>query len=103
MKKNIIYLQMTALFLTAALQGAVAAETPFRGFFQAIETDAVQFPTLTVAGSGPGNDTHLGKFTMTDDAEVNLVTRVGIGSIEFIAANGDRVCANTLGQASPTS
>jgi hypothetical protein len=94
MKKNIIYLQMTALFLTAALQGAVAAEMPFRGSFQAVETDTVQFPTLTVAGIGTGNAAQLGKFTMTYAAEVNLVTRVGIGSFEFIAANGDRVFAS---------
>ena len=103
MKKNIIYLQMAALFLTAALHGALAAETPLKGSFQAVETDTVRFPTLTVAGSGTGNATHLGKFTMTYDAVVNLVTRVGIGSVEFIAANGDRVFADILGQSTPTS
>ena len=93
---------MTALFLTAALHGAMAAETPFRGSFQAVETDAVQFPALTVAGIGAGNATQLGKFTMTYDAVVNLVTRVGIGSFEFVAANGDRLFVDTLGQATPT-
>ncbi len=103
MKKSIIYLQMAALFLTAALPGAMAAETPFKGSFQAVETHAVQFPTLAVTGSGTGNGTHLGKFTMTYDAEVNLLTRVGIGSVEFIAANGDRVFADILGQSTPTS
>jgi hypothetical protein len=103
MKRNITYLQMTALFLAAALQGAVAAEIPFRGSFQAVENDTVQFPTLTVAGIGTGNATQLGKFTMTYDATVNLVTRVGIGSFEFIAANGDRVFADSLGQATPTA
>jgi len=102
MKTNIIYLQMTALFLTAALQGALAAETPFKGSFQAVETDTAQFPTLTVTGIGAGNATQLGKFTMTYDAVVNLVTRAGIGSFEFIAANGDRVFADSLGQATPT-
>ena len=102
MKRNIIYLQMTALFLAAALPGAMAAETPFKGSFQAVETHAVQFPTLTVAGIGTGNATHLGKFTMTYDAEVNLLTHVGIGSIEFIAANGDRLFADILGQSTPT-
>jgi hypothetical protein len=103
MKKNIIYLQMTGLFLAAALQGALAAEMPFRGSFQAIETHEVQFPTLTVAGIGAGNATQLGKFTMIYDAVVNLVTRVGIGSFEFIAANGDRVFADSLGQSAPTA
>jgi hypothetical protein len=103
MKQNLIYLQMTALFLAAALPSAVAAEMPFRGSFQAVETHAVQFPTLTVVGSGAGNATQLGKFTMTYGALVNLVTRVGIGSFEFIAANGDRVFTDSLGQSTPTA
>jgi hypothetical protein len=102
MKQNIIYLQMAALFLAAALPGAVAAEMPFKGSFQAVETHAVQFPTLTVTGIGAGNATQLGKFTMTYDAVVNLSTRVGIGSFEFIAANGDRVFADSLGQSTQT-
>ena len=103
MKKTIIYLHMTALFLAAALQGALAAETPFRGSFQAVEIPAVQFPILTVVGSGAGIATQLGKFTMTYAAEVNLLTRVGIGSVEFIAANGDRLFADILGQSTPTA
>jgi hypothetical protein len=103
MKKNIIYLQLITLFLAAALQGAMAAETPFKGSFEAVETDTAQFPTLTVAGIGAGNATHLGQFIMTYQSVVNLVTRVGIGSFEFIAANGDRVFADSLGQATPTA
>jgi hypothetical protein len=103
MKKNIIYLQLTTLFLAAALQGAMAGETPLKGSFQAVETHAVQFPTLTVAGIGAGNATHLGEFTMNYAAVVNLLTRVGIGSFEFIAANGDRVFADSVGQSTPTA
>jgi hypothetical protein len=103
MKKTIIYLQMTALFLAAALPGAMAAETPFRGSFQAVEIPAVQFPTVTIAGIGDGNATRLGKFTMTYEAEVNLLTRVGVGSVEFIAANGDRLFADILGQSTLTA
>jgi len=102
--KTLTYLQMTALFLTATLPGAVAAEkeVPFRGTLQAVETHVVQFPTLFVAGSGKGNATQLGKFTMTFVAEVNLSTRVGIGSSEFIVANGDRVFADFVGQSTLT-
>jgi len=102
MKKLILSLQMTALFLTAALPDAMAAETPFLGSFHAAEIQSVQFPTLTVAGIGEGNATQLGKFTMTYAAEVNLLTRVGIGSVEFVAANGDRLCADILGQSTLT-
>jgi len=94
---------MTVLLLAAALQGAAATEMPFKGSFEAVETAAVQFPTVTVAGIGAGNATHLGKFTMVYDAEVNLLTRVGIGSIELIAANGDRLFADILGHSTLTS
>ena len=102
--KTTTYLQMTALFLAAGLAGAVAAEKEitFRGTLQAVETHVVQFPTLFVEGSGTGNATQLGKFTMTFDAEVNLSTRVGIGSSEFIAASGDRVFADFVGQSTLT-
>lgn len=100
--KFITYLQMTALFLTASLAGAVAAETPFRGTLQAVETAVVQFPTVFIDGSGTGHATQLGKFTVTYEAEVNLLTRTGIGSWEFIAANGDRVFADIVGQSAPT-
>jgi len=95
---------MTALFLTAALAGPLAAanETPFRGNVQAVETHVVVFPTLFVNGTGSGNATHLGSFTMTYEGEVNLLTHAATGSIEFIAANGDRVYADFVGQSTPT-
>ena len=46
--KTVLYLQMTALLLTAALAGSAAAEkeVPFRGSIQAVETSVVQPPTL---------------------------------------------------------
>jgi hypothetical protein len=102
MKKTMFYLQMIALLLAVALPGAGAAEKPFMGSFEAVETAVVQFPTVTIAALGEGHATHLGKFTMTYDAHVNLVTRVGIGSVEFIAANGDRLFADILGQSAPS-
>jgi len=67
-----------------------------------VETHQVQFPTLFVEGSGTGNATQLGAFAVTYHAEVNLVTRVGTGSVEFVAANGDRVFADVVGQSTPT-
>jgi hypothetical protein len=102
--KPIMYLQMTALFLAAALTGAVAAEreVPFRGTFEAVETPQLHFPTVSVEGSGTGNATQLGKFTVTYQAEVNLLTFVGIGSSEFTAANGDQVFADFVGHSTPT-
>lgn len=101
--KTIKYLQMTALFLATALQGAMAAEMPFRGTFDAVEIPTVHPPIVNVTATGGGNATQLGKFTMTYTAEVNLVSRLGFGSGEFIAANGDRLFVDTVGQSSPTS
>ena len=53
MKTNIIYLQMTALFLTAALQGALAAETPFKGSFHGL----VFFDLIRVVETSDGGNT----------------------------------------------
>jgi hypothetical protein len=83
--KTIVYVQMAALYISGVLASAVAAEpeTPFRGSLEAAETHEVQFPTLFVEGSGTGNATQLGAFAVTYHAEVNLVTRVGAGSVVF--------------------
>ena len=102
--KSILGLQMTALFLTAALAGPAAAEqqVPFKGSVQAVEIYDVQFPTMFVDTSGSGNATHLGRFTVTWEFTVNLLNGAGIGSAHFIAANGDSVFTESLGQGDPT-
>ena len=80
--KTLMYLQMTALFLTAALAGPAAADkaVPFKGSVQALETYDIQFPTMFVDTSGSGKATHLGRFTVTWEFTVNLLTIEGIGS-----------------------
>ena len=52
--KTILYLQMTALCLTAALAGRAVAEeqSPIKGSIQGVEIADVQFPKLFVDGSG---------------------------------------------------
>jgi len=102
--KPINYLQMTALFLTAALAGsaAVEKELPFRGSIQGVEIADVQFPKLFVDGSGSGNATHLGRFTLTYEVEVDLLTREIFGSSVFIAANGDSLATDITGLGTPT-
>jgi hypothetical protein len=98
--KSILGLQMTALLLTAALASPAAAEkpVPFKGSVQAVETSVVQFPTLFVDASGSGNATHLGRFAVTYQFEVNLLTIAAIGSAHFIAANGDSIFTEAVGQ-----
>ena len=98
--KSILGLQTTAMFLTVALGSPAAAENPvpFKGSVQAVETSHVQFPTLFVDASGSGNGTHLGRFAVTYEFEVDLLTIAAIGSAHFIAANGDSIFTEAVGQ-----
>ena len=102
--KAIMYLQMTALCLTAALAGPRAANkgVPFRGSLEAVETHEVDFPMLLATGSGTGNATHLGRFTMDFVAHVDLLSQIGIGTAHFITANGDSLFTDVIGQGNPT-
>jgi hypothetical protein len=109
--KSMLGLQMIALLLTAAFVGPAAAlagpaaadqEVPFKGSVQAFETHRLQFPTLFVNAIGTGTATQLGRFTVTYQVEVNLLTGGGPASIQLVAANGDTIFATGLGQSSPT-
>ena len=103
--KTVLYLQMIALLLTTSLAGPGAAEDgkPFHGWVQAIEAYDVQYPTMFVDTSGSGNGSHLGRFTVTWEFTVNLLNGAGIGSAHFIAANGDNLTTESLGQGDPTA
>ncbi len=109
--KSMLGLQITTLFLTAALVGPVAAlagsptadqQVPFKGSVQAIEAYDLQFPTLFVAAIGTGKSTHLGRFTMAYQVEVDLLTGAALASIHLVAANGDEIFATGSGQGTPT-
>ncbi len=72
---------------------------PLKGTFEAIENavDPTQFPHFTQNGTGSGNATHLGQYTVTYQIEVDALTFVGIGTAHFVAANGDRLFTSTQG------
>ena len=103
--KTILYLQMTALCLTAAFAGRAAAEeqSPLKGSIQGVEIADVQFPKLFVDGSGSGKATHLGRFTVTYELEVDLLTHETFGSSLFTAANGDSLSTDITGLGTPTA
>lgn len=83
---------------------AVAREqVPFKGSLAAVETDEVQAGNLAVDGVGVGNATHVGRFTLTLQAQVDLQTFIGVGTMRFVAANGDTILATFTGQATPTT
>lgn len=104
--KHILCLQLTAACLAFALGGPAVAESPvpFKGTIESIETTIaafppdVPFPTLFVEGSGSGHATHLGAYTVTFTFEVNLDTFAATGSYEFVAANGDSLFTEVVGQ-----
>ena len=81
-----------------AAHPGVENEVPFKGSLQAVETSVVQFPTLFVDASGSGNATHLGRFTVTYEIEVDIPTFHGVGSYHFVAANGDSIFTDVEGQ-----
>jgi hypothetical protein len=108
MKKTLasilIALLLIALFVSATLAAPARGgrELPLRGSIEAIETYSVNFPIMSVTASGSGRAAQLGQFSVSYQVEVNLVTLAGIGSAQFVAANGDSIYANGIGQATET-
>jgi hypothetical protein len=106
-----IYLALVAMFVTLTFVGPAAAElicpaaqngVPFHGTINGAETDVVAFPTLSVDGSGTGIATHLGEFTVSWLVTVNISINPSpsIGTFEFIAANGDHLFTDIVGEGS---
>jgi hypothetical protein len=79
-------------------------EVPFRGSYQQTETGEPQSPTtLIVTGTAVGTATHLGQYTMTFTALVDLTAGTGVGDNIFVAADGDRLFCTSSGQVTPTA
>jgi hypothetical protein len=87
---------------TFAAPAAAERELLFKGSLQALETNEVDFPTLFVNASGSGEATQLGRYAVSYQVEVNIPTLAGVGSVQFVAANGDRLFAEGSGQATET-
>ena len=88
----------------ASVVSAVAAETPFKGKVNAVETVEVVPPTtLSVTRVGTGTATYLGKFTEHITLQVNIPTGHATGAATFTAANGDTLTASVDGQGTPTT
>ncbi len=103
--KKILASTVAALLILSALASfafAAPAQVPFKGSWHATESYRVEPPTLYVNGSGTGNATQLGQFTVSYAVVVDLVTTSGPASAHFVAANGDSIFAEGLGQATET-
>ena len=77
-------------------------ELRFKGSIQALERSEINDLILSVRALGSGKATHLGRFIVRYDAEVDLQTAKGIGSAHFVVAHGDSLFAEGEGQATPT-
>jgi hypothetical protein len=78
---------------------------PFRGSYDETETGELQSPTtVLITESAVGTATHLGRYTMTSRALIDLTTGIGtaLGNAIFVAANGDCLFSTGSGQATPT-
>ena len=103
--RNSMYLPIAAALLTAALAGPAVAEelVPFHGTLQAQES-IVPGPlpeTILADGTGGGNATQLGQYTLTWKFTVNLADGTGSGPVHFIAANGDDIFTMAAGSSVP--
>jgi hypothetical protein len=96
--KTSIYLCVAAMLVSAAVAGPAAADklVPFKGVIEAVETSRLEFPILSIQSIGSGTASHLGRFIVAHDFEVDLTTFIAIGSAEFIAANGDSIFTDTV-------
>jgi hypothetical protein len=82
MKIHRLFVGLVAAFavsLASVAVSATAAETPFKGTVNAVETSQVVFPTASVTRDGGGTATYLGKYTEHVTVQVNIPTGHGIG------------------------
>jgi hypothetical protein len=92
-----------AVSLACVAASAVAAETPFKGSVNAVETGTIVFPTRFLDREGTGTATYLGRYTEHVVMQINIPTMTSTGTATFTAANGDTLLATVTGQATRTS
>jgi hypothetical protein len=100
---------LMAMILTATLAIPAAAQqrVPFKGTMQGNDVDSPCSPPqaacLVVTTSGTGIGTHLGDFSFTQVATVNLAAGTNSGPAHWIAANGDSIDTTFTGSGELTA
>ncbi len=95
---------LTALSASALLaQGNPAQVNTVRikGAFQTRTTAVLQSGILQANGSGAGTASHIGPFTFTEKATVDLATGLSTGVFQLTSANGDMINGSFVGRAQP--
>ena len=98
--RSVAALFTAAAFVTTAL--AASHEVSFRGTVETIENSSGQPPILHKSLQGVGQATLLGRFTVSMEGTIDLRTRTGSGTGEFVSADGSRIQASVVGVAAPT-
>jgi hypothetical protein len=101
--RYLLVVGLVAAIAASLASVAVAAETPFKGTVNAVETGPVVFPTRFLDRTGTGTATHLGRYTEHVVMQINLPTLTSTGTATFTAANGDTLFTSVVGQATRTS
>jgi hypothetical protein len=111
--KNLLVLSIALLSLIPLTRTAFAASAPevnsevttkvtrfpFKGTIQSTETSVTVFPTMSVTGSGSGDATELGAFTINYQVEISLLDLSSVESAELTGTKGDSLRAEAVGQA----
>lgn len=95
---------LAGLLLTVSASTSLAQVNTvrFKGAYDGHSSSAVQGGTLTVNESGAGTASHIGRFTITAKATVDLATGLGNGILQFVVANGDVLNASFVSRAEGT-
>lgn len=105
--KKIFISTLTTLLLLIVLASTVFAapaktQLLLKGSVQDVETQQVAFPTITVDGTGSGNATQLGLYTISYHALLNIPTLSASGTATLVAADGSSLFGQGTGQGTPT-
>lgn len=96
---------LLVIILTSTTSAAPAAgerQLLLKGSVQDTETQQVVFPTVFVNGTGSGNATHLGLYTISYQAQLNIPTLSATTSATLVAADGSSLFGEGTGQGTPT-
>ena len=103
-KSTVIALLLLIVLTSTTFAAPAARERQLRlkGSLQAVETNELNFPILSVDATGSGKATQVGRFTIDYQVQVNVLTLSGSGPTTLIAADGSSLLAEVSGQATPT-